>query len=431
MISHPIASTRVTNTLAILQLNCRRSHSITNSLFNDANIANFSFLALQEPPVNSHTNRPSEQSGWHLVVCQPKDNREDSRPRSCIYVKKNNHSSLQPIDCQSRDVSACTITVANLTLLLVNVYNQPSTFRGFEDMDTALRHLPTSLLLHPTIVVTDSNLHSALWNPATYHSQDAAADSLMEMMLHWNLHLRSPKGVLTYEAKRGISSGTTIDLVWMNQQAEDRLIECLVDTDDVLNHHSDHKALVTVGNIKCDNRPVPETYLTSDTAWHKVDQATFLSELKALLPPALSPSTHTDITSLDQLIVSSITTALNKASPPRNAAFRHKAWWNPTLLNPLRQEAAKARRRVKSHPSEESEESYQTLRNKYMHAIEREKINSWRRDLSTLTVDTLFQARKHAMGTKSSTLISTSQPPAGRFVSPTPRKLRRYSTPRV
>lgn len=243
-------------------------------------------------------------------------------------------------------------------------------------MDTALRHLPTSLLLHPTIVVTDSNLHSALWNPATYHSQDAAADSLMEMMLHWNLHLRSPKGVLTYEAKRGMSSGTTIDLVWMNQQAEDRLIECLVDTDDVLNHHSDHKALVTVVNIKCDDRPVPETYLTSDRAWHKVDQATFLSELKALLPPALSPSTHTDITSLDQLIVSSITTALKKASPPQNAAFRHKAWWNPTLLNPLRQEAAKARRRVKSHPSEESEESYQTLRNKYMHAIEREKINS-------------------------------------------------------
>lgn len=64
------------NTVALLQLNCQRSHTVMLSLFNDPNITNFLFVALQEPPVNTHTNLPALHSGWHLVVCQPGDNQE-------------------------------------------------------------------------------------------------------------------------------------------------------------------------------------------------------------------------------------------------------------------------------------------------------------------------------------------------------------------
>lgn len=39
--------------------------------------------------------------------------------------------------------------------------------------------------------------------------------------------------------------------------------------------------------------------------------------------------------------------------------------------------------------------------------MEREKTNTWRKHLSTLTIDTLFQAKKHATDTKKSSLIST------------------------
>lgn len=69
-------------------------------------------------------------------------------------------------------------------MLLVNLYNQPGTFKGSEDMDTVLRTLPHSLFLLPTILVTDSNLHSALRNPTMYHTQDVAADDLVEVMSH-------------------------------------------------------------------------------------------------------------------------------------------------------------------------------------------------------------------------------------------------------
>lgn len=162
MSAQSITALKTTDSAAILQLNCRRSPSIINSLFNDENIANFLFLALQEPPVNSHTNKPLEQSGWHLIASPSSDNTKDSRPRSCIYVNSKLEADIQPISTTSRDVSACVAKIDDLHLLLVNVYNQPRTFAGFEAMDTMLRSLPHSILLLPTITVTDSNLHSAL-----------------------------------------------------------------------------------------------------------------------------------------------------------------------------------------------------------------------------------------------------------------------------
>lgn len=80
MIAHPTQSSSIPGSAAILQLNCRRSPAVLNSLFNDPNTTNFLLLALQEPPVNSHTNMPSENGGWHLISSQPKDLSKASIP---------------------------------------------------------------------------------------------------------------------------------------------------------------------------------------------------------------------------------------------------------------------------------------------------------------------------------------------------------------
>lgn len=162
MLVHPIQSTQVPNTVAVLQLNCRRSPNILLSLFKDENIANFLFIILQEPPVNPHTNCPKEQQGWHLISHQPANRLEESRPRSCIYINRQFNPTIQPIDTQSRDVSACTVQLNKFEMLPVNVYNQPGTFKGFTDMETTLRSIHNPILLLPTVLVTDSNLHSAL-----------------------------------------------------------------------------------------------------------------------------------------------------------------------------------------------------------------------------------------------------------------------------
>lgn len=76
-------------------------------------------------------------------------------------------------------------------------------------------------------------------------------------------------------------------------------------------------------------------------------------------------------------------------------------------MDPLRREADRARKRAKLLQTEEARATYCSAINLYLSTIKREKTNSWRRYLSTLTVDTLFQARKYASGPKKSTLIST------------------------
>lgn len=144
-----------------------------------------------------------------------------------------------------------------------------------------LRDLPTSILQLPTIIVTDANLHSSIWNPESYTTHDLEADRLVEVMTDWGLYLRSPKGTPTYEAKPGMRSGVTIELVWVNQQAADILIACLIDTKDNLNHYSDHHALFTAVSIKCDDLVDPGMAPSPEKDWHKVDQAKFLADLKA------------------------------------------------------------------------------------------------------------------------------------------------------
>lgn len=173
----------------------------------------------------------------------------------------------------------------NLHMLIVNVYNQPRTFDGIEAMGATLRTLPPSILHLSTVVVTDSNIHSTIWNLDDYPTHDTTDDDLVEAMTKWNLYLRSPKGVLTFETPAGNSAGTTIDLVWVNQQADDLLIACLVNKEDMYNHHSDHRAMITVIKSKSDDGDSPEMTYASEKNWLKLNRAKFLSELKALLQP--------------------------------------------------------------------------------------------------------------------------------------------------
>lgn len=182
MTAHPTDTVKIPNTAAVLQLNCRWSHTVMYSLFNDPNVFNFLFIALQEPPVNPHTSLTSPHAGWHLVVCQPLDTQEASRPQSCLYVNTRSSPEIWPTYHPSRDVLACTVKIKTTEMLVINVYNPPATFDGFHAMEFMLRQIPNTILLLPTIVVTDANLHSPIWNPETYHTHDANADKLVEIM---------------------------------------------------------------------------------------------------------------------------------------------------------------------------------------------------------------------------------------------------------
>lgn len=202
MLAHPTKSPKLPNTAVILKPNFRRSHNVTYSIFNNPNIINFLFLALQEPPINSRTNMTSNQVGWKLITHCPSKSQESSRPRSCLYINMKTDPIIQPIHSLSRDLSACTIKIQDQEVLLINVYNQPKMFLGFSAMDTALRELPTPILLLPTILVTKSKLNSPIWNPDTYAQYDADTEKLVEAMTNWCLYLRFPEGTPKYMKRK-------------------------------------------------------------------------------------------------------------------------------------------------------------------------------------------------------------------------------------
>lgn len=138
-----------------------------------------------------------------------------------------------------------------------------------------------------------------------------------------------------------------------------------------------------------------------------MDQTKFFRELKALISP-LTPLTNlTDISNLDSHLSDSIISALNSASPNRTKSHKDKVWWNPNIMGPLSRAAATALKKSKTHPSDENRAIYCSTRNKYFQTIETEKTISWRKYLSTLTVDTLFQAKRYSAGPKPSPIIGT------------------------
>ncbi|KAG0140284.1 hypothetical protein CROQUDRAFT_14147, partial [Cronartium quercuum f. sp. fusiforme G11] len=98
----------------------------------------------------------------------------------------------------------------------------------------------------PTLLTTDSNLHSVLWNPDHDTSQDPNADHLVEVMTNWGLFLHSLKGIPMFGMDRSNTLGTSVDLIWVNENADDIVMACLIDTNDEFNHNSDHQALITI-----------------------------------------------------------------------------------------------------------------------------------------------------------------------------------------
>lgn len=173
-----------------------------------------------------------------------------------------------------------------------------------------------------------------------------------------------------------MQSGTTIDLVWVNQRADDLLVACPVDTNNNFNHHSDHQALVTGVRINHDNVATSETNHTSQHNWHKFDHRKFLTELKALLPPLRHQLRKTDITIADSHILEAVTRALNKSSPATLKTHRHKYCWNPKTMAPLQKEAKRARRVARSYPNDKNKETYCSAHDKYLHFLKFKRTNS-------------------------------------------------------
>lgn len=227
------------------------------------------------------------------------------------------------------------------------------------------------------------------------------------MMTKWNLKLRSPAGTPTFGLGSSTTRGTTIDLVWVNEQLEDGLLACIVDSDDFTNHLSDHQSLITSFSTK-------DVSLTSNTGethrlknWNKVVVPTLLTKLMTTLPTTKRLTTQEEIDAFDRNLRNAIMTALDNNSPYKAPPGKHKPWWRPDVLDPLRKDAQMMLKTLKRAKTEENKINYANAPNNFNKKVEKLKEDSWKTYLSTLTHNTLFQAKRFASGRKPSFLVNT------------------------
>lgn len=117
--------------------------------------------------------------------------------------------------------------------------------------------------------------------------------------------------------------------------------------------------------------------------------------------------TQGEIDEFDRSLRKSITAALDNNSPNRAPPGKHKPWWRPEILDPLRKSANKLHRVYKASKTEENRTKYRQARNTFNKKVDKLKEDSWKTYLSTLTHDTLFQAKRFASGRKQSSLVNT------------------------
>lgn len=297
------------------------------------------------------------------------------------------------------------------------MYNPQKTLDGFTAFFEMLRTSPLPTQLLPTICMANANLNSPLWNPSHSKQADKDSDTLIELLTEWGLSLRSPKGIPTFGVCTAHTEGTSIDQVWVDKGFDDALITCFIYKSDIVSHQSDHQALITIFSAESGDEETSKTQAQVNRSWHKVNSADLHCSLTTSLPKIRPLVTQDNIKGFDTSLRTAIIDALNKNSPKKAACGKHKVWWRPEILDPLRKEALRLCRLSKKEGTAESHAAYTKARNTFNRAIDTAKENSWRLFLSGVDHTNLFQAKWIASGHKASSLVSTIITDDGRTCS--------------
>ena len=358
-------NTNYRRTLKILQCNLHGSNAKTHSILNNPNSAQFTALLLQEQNWSNYTNTSLLHPSWTVIESTTKTKWP---PKSAIYINNRilHTSSFRQIHIPHSHVTAISITDnEKKATLLINIYNSRN-------------HGPISLLRqylrehvnakdYKTIIMAgDFNLHHPLWNSEGYLKHDAQADELIEMMAEHNMRLLLPPGTITFP-----NAGTTIDLIWGNENAEQTLLKCQISEDN--DHGSDHLPIETILDIE---QQAAEQNTQLAYNYSKTDWRTMEMKLHKYLPDIIdTDSTRPEI--LDQFavdITNAFQTAINETTPRKKPCPFSKRWWTNNLTQ-LRKATNRRRNRYRRSQNEWDKRKWKNQQNKYECEIRRAKKN--------------------------------------------------------
>ncbi|KAG0145756.1 hypothetical protein CROQUDRAFT_133550 [Cronartium quercuum f. sp. fusiforme G11] len=202
---------------------------------------------------------------------------------------------------------------------------------------------------------------------------------LVDLMTQWGLNLHSPTGIFTHGLGSATTKGTTINLVFVNDSLDEHIQMCTVNEEDLTSQLFDHQAIITTFLTCRTATGKEETHCKERKNWAKVDISLLKHELTMTLPLITNILTREAVKKKNvHNIRPAVIKVLNKYSPRRPPRGKHKEWWDPTLLNPLQQEANKAKRKLKKLGTEDNQAQYNKARNRFYRAVDKEKEDSWK-----------------------------------------------------
>lgn len=377
----------ITTQLSILQYNLHKSKERTHSILNDPDTKRYAILMLQEQYWSAYTKSAPKHHAWTLI--EP----TNSTPRTATYINRDffTASQIAPIALPLSDVTALVLNTPDAKpTLIVNVYNPCD-----KDIITELHaHLQKDAQLQEYGIILiggDFNTHHPMWNPRGYTRHDSNADALIDMMTDLGLSLLLPAGTVTYP-----NAGTTIDLIWGNDEAANRVITCKIAEGN--DHGSDHLPIETTLAMQIEHHQPPLPFNYAKTNWKELKR-----RLKHYLP-STTGSAKVDEFARD--IVNAITKAVEETMPRKRPSPHSKRWWNKELTN-MRREANQLRNTFRRTRHKTDTQLWRTKANEYTQKIAQAKTSKWKEYVDKAEGKTIWQVKKYITNVPTSMFVPT------------------------
>lgn len=159
----------MSRTLRMLQLNARKQQMVQHSLMNDAQLRDFSVLAISEPYSRTINNTavtvPTGHANWTKIV--PSEQRQGILAfRSMLWIRRD--IEAEQVTVQSPDVTVAVLRLQDQSILAVSVYVEGQSEEALGDTINKLHQLIQETRTRvgarvDVVLVGDFSRHDQLW----------------------------------------------------------------------------------------------------------------------------------------------------------------------------------------------------------------------------------------------------------------------------
>ena len=330
-------------------------------LLADSRIASYDLIALQEPWQNPYCNRTYCPSTSGFIPAY-----DDRQRRSCFLINRRLDPTTWSVEYPSPDLAVVCLQVEDRTIWVYNIYNPPPGSYSTDQTSTPISLLPDLLSRNGDhLLLGDFNLHHPMWCGPRNPTAHKAADSLVDLILSYNLSLASPKGGVTWEA-RGQSS--TIDLTFLSPRLKEQVIRCEIRED--LDFGADHYPISTSFLLRTIRvEPILRR------SWKRMNiEAVQAGAVHLPRPPALTTPDRLD--DYVQCLTQAIQYLINQTVPWAKPASYGQPWWTIEVQDAVEEERT-LRRKLRTI-QDPDDQQLRTARQRKVHTIRKAKQKSFR-----------------------------------------------------